>query len=54
MEFLDDYVSAADPARFINAVVDRLDVVAAGFAHAEPKEIGHPGHLPADVLMRFL
>ena len=39
---VDDYVGPDNPARFIDAFVDSLDLAGAGFERAEPKETGRP------------
>ena len=39
---VDDYVHAENPARFIDAFVDGLNLAAAGFARIQPKETGRP------------
>src|ERR687883_820921 len=53
-ESLDDYVAADNPVRFIEAFVDSLDLVAAGFARVEPKATGRPGYAPADLLKLYI
>ena len=39
-EAVDDYVGPDNPARFIEAFVDGLDLTAAGFERVEAKETG--------------
>jgi len=39
-EAVDDYVGADNPVRFIDAFVDRLDLVEAGFARVNAKATG--------------
>ena len=51
---VDDYVSADNPARFIAAFVDNLDLTAMGFTHTELKETGRPPYDPADLLKLYL
>ncbi|HEY2132899.1 MAG TPA: transposase [Acetobacteraceae bacterium] len=53
-ETLDDYVGAENPVRFIEAFVDGLDLVAAGFARVTPKVTGRPGYAPADLLKLYI
>ena len=49
-EAADDYVSADNLARFLDAFVDELDLAAVGFARVAPKAAGRPGHAPSDLL----
>jgi len=53
-EAVDDYVGPDNPARFIEAFVDRLDLDAAGFVRVRPKAIGRPGYDPADLLKLYI
>ena len=53
-ESVDDYVGPDNPVRFIDAFVDELDLAAAGFADAQPKETGRPGYAPADLLKLYV
>ena len=53
-ESLDDYVGPENPVRFIEAFVDGLDLAASGFVRVEPKEIGRPGYMPADLLKLYI
>jgi transposase len=53
-ERLDDYVGAEHPVRFIEAFVDGLNLVAAGFARVTPKATGRPGYAPADLLKLYI
>src|SRR6059058_4635902 len=53
-EAVDDYVDADNPVRFIDAFVDELDLVAAGFVRVEPKATGRPGYAPADLLKLYV
>ena len=53
-DVLDDYVDENNPVRFIDAFVDRLDLVKLGFKHAEPKETGRPPYHPADMLKLYV
>ena len=51
---VEDYVSADNPVRFIDAFVDDLDLGEAGFVRAQPKATGRPGYDPADMLKLYL
>lgn len=53
-EALDDYITTANPVRFIDAFVDSLDLVALGFTHATPAETGRPAYNPADLLRLYI
>jgi transposase len=53
-EALDDYVSADNPVRFIDAFVDGLDLAAAGFARVAPEKTGRPGYAPGDLLKLYI
>src|SRR3981081_4378491 len=53
-EAIDDYVSVANPLRFINAFVDGLDLKAAGFERVEAKATGRPGYAPSDLLKLYI
>lgn len=49
-EAVDDYVSSDNPVRFIDAVVDGLDLAQAGFVQVEAKATERPGYAPGDLL----
>src|SRR5271157_1352489 len=53
-EAVDDYVEADNPARFIDAFVDGLDLTAAGFLRVEAKATGRPGYAPCDLLKLYI
>jgi transposase len=53
-EALDDYVGAENPVRFIEAFVEGLDLVAAGFARVQVRTTGRPGYAPADLLKLYI
>jgi transposase len=53
-EAVDDYVGSDNPVRLIEAFVDSLDLVAAGFSRVTAKETGRPGYDPADLLKLYL
>jgi len=50
---LDDYVSADNYVRVVDAFVDSLDVAALGFK-AEPAIEGRPGYDPRDMLKLYI
>ena len=51
---IDDYVSADNPVRFIDAFVDGLDLAALGFGRAKPERTGRPGYHPSDKLKLYI
>jgi transposase len=53
-EALDDYITKANPARFIDAFVSSLDLVDLGFVRAEPAATGRPAYDPADLLKLYI
>jgi transposase len=53
-ESLDEYIGAENPVRFIDAFVDGLDLLAAGFARVTPKVTGRPGYAPGDLLKLYI
>lgn len=53
-EAVDDYVGPDNPVRFIEAFVDGLDLVAAGFERVTARETGRPGFDPADMLKLYI
>ena len=53
-EAVDDYVGSDNPVRFIDAFVDGLDLVQAGFARVQPKATGRPGYAPGDLLKLYI
>ena len=53
-EAVDDYVDAENPVRFIDALVDGLDLAGAGFARVEAKATGRPGYAPGDLLKLYI
>src|ERR1044072_2523182 len=42
-EAIEDYITADNPVRFIDAFVSKLDLVALGFQRAHPAETGRAG-----------
>ena len=53
-EVLDDYVTADNPVRFLDAFVAQLDLASLGFQRAVPAETGRPGYAPGDLLRLYL
>ena len=53
-ESVDDYVGPDNVVRFIDAFVDGLDLLDAGFNRVQPKATGRPGYDPADLLKLFI
>jgi transposase len=53
-EAVDDYVGVDNPARFIDAFVEGLDLATAGFVRVAPKATGRPGYAPADLLKLYI
>jgi len=53
-EVLEDYIAPENPVRFIDAFVGQLDLVAAGFTHAQLNETGRPPYDPKDLLRLYL
>jgi len=53
-EVLDDYIDPANPVRFLDGFVARLDLASLGFQRAVPAETGRPGYDPGDLLRLYL
>lgn len=53
-EALDDYITADNPVRFIDAFVSTLDLADLGFVRAEPAATGRPAYDPADLLKLYI
>jgi transposase len=53
-ESVDEYVSADNPVRVIDAFVDGLDMVELGFERAIPATEGRPAYDPRDLLKLFI
>lgn len=51
---IDDYVTAENPVRFVEAFVKQLNVGALGFSKAEPEERGRPAYDPRDLLKLYI
>jgi len=53
-ESVEDYITAENPVRFLDAFVDQLDITKLGFCHSEIKETGRPPYNPKDLLKLYL
>jgi transposase len=53
-ESLDEYVTANNPVRFLDAFVDQIDLKEAGFARLEPGVTGRPPYDPRDLLKLYI
>ena len=53
-EAVEDYITADNPVRFIDAFVSKLDLHELGFQRAEPNETGRPAYDPGDLLRLYL
>ena len=53
-ERVEDYVGVNNPVRFIDAFVDGLDLLDAGFARVHPKATGRPPYNPSDLLKLYI
>jgi transposase len=53
-EAIDDYITADNPVRFLDAFVESLDLAALGFGRTTPASTGRPGYAPADLLKLYL
>ena len=51
---MDNYVGPDTVVRFIDAFVESLDLVAAGFDRALPKATGRPRYDPSDLLKLYI
>jgi transposase len=51
---MDDYISAENPVRFVDAFVRQLEFGALGFCKAEPEERGRPAYDPRDLLKLYI
>ena len=51
---LDEYITADNPVRFIDAFVDSLDLSALGFARVVCAETGRPAYHPGDLLKLYV
>ena len=53
-EVLDDYITAENVVRFIDAFVDGLEMEAMGFDRTAPRETGRPPYDPRDLLKLYI
>jgi transposase/IS5 family transposase len=53
-EAVDDYVGSDNPVRFVDAFVEGVDLVAAGFLRVQPRATGRPGYAPGDLLKLYI
>ncbi len=53
-EAIEDYITADNPVRFLDAFVDQLDMGSLGFRHARVSETGRPPYNPKDLLKLYL
>lgn len=53
-EAIEDYITADNPVRFLDAFVDQLDMASLGFRHATVNETGRPPYNPKDLLKLYL
>jgi len=53
-EAVEDYITADNPVRFIDAFVSRLNLGELGFNRAQPAETGRPAYDPGDLLRLYL
>jgi transposase len=53
-ELVDEYITNANPVRFIDAFVDSLDLAALGFRYASPEALGRKPYNPADMLKLYI
>jgi transposase len=53
-EALEEYVSADNPVRFLDAFVDQLEMAGLGFRHATVNDTGRPPYDPKDLLKLYL
>ena len=53
-ETVEDYITADNPVRFIDAFVASLNLSELGFARAQPAETGRPAYDPGDLLRLYL
>lgn len=53
-ESIEDYITAENPVRFLDAFVDQLDITKLCFCHSEVKETGRPPYNPKDLLKLYL
>ena len=53
-ECLDDYIAEDNPVRAVEVFIDELDLIALGFAGAQPAATGRPSYHPSVLLKLYL
>src|SRR6516162_1304129 len=53
-EAIEDYISADNPVRFLEAFVENLSLLELGFKSVMPEATGRPPYHPADLLKLYL
>ena len=53
-ESLEDYIASDHPVRFLDALVDGLDLARCGFGRTQPAGTGRPGFAPGDLLKIYV
>ena len=53
-ETVEDYITADNPVRFVDAFVSSLDLSELGFLRARPADTGRPAYDPGDLLRLYL
>lgn len=53
-ETIDEYVSEDNAVRFIDAYVDKLNLLELGYTYSEPKETGRKPYNPGDMLKLYI
>jgi transposase len=53
-ESVEDYITADNPVRFIDALVSKLDLAELGFNRTQPADTGRPAYDPGDLLRLYL
>ena len=53
-EQLEDWIAEDNPVRAVDAFVDELDLIALGFAGAQPAATGRPAYHPATLLKIYI
>ena len=51
---IEEYVAPDNPARFIDAYVNTLDMEKLGFTHSTPQDLGRPAYNPKDLCKLYL
>ena len=53
-EYIEDYIGENNPVRVIDAFVDSLDLVQAGFLRTSPANTGRPAYGPKSLLKLYV